>query len=209
LDKLNARIAVSNIEIESEFIVIISWPDPALRYVFLHEQYQTEFREMLSKIQMENPFVQVEMPIRDKKNVLAAMRFSGPEQDVLPMKEQVENILEEYKRRLYQFSFLVSASQLNMLRSTNFNRIKSIQRRFGVFINASGERCDIRRENDYGGVDARLIAKGRVIEEEHLRFKEIGTDTSSQTYTTSVLEMIAPRKFCDLDIIGYVELEQV
>jgi hypothetical protein len=53
-----------------------------------------------------------------------------------------------------------------MVRGDDFRVIKSLQRRFGLFVNASGGKSSTRRTHDLGGIDARLTASGEVMEED-------------------------------------------
>jgi hypothetical protein len=145
---------------------VVHWPDPVLRFVLLEETHKAAFWDALRLVQVDLTLVRVEIPYRDKQDATAAMRLSGPAHEVLRVQRHVEEILEEYRQQLHQFTLLVNACQLSMLRGADLRLVKSIQRRFGVFVHTSGEKPSTRRAHDLGGVDARLIASGEIIEED-------------------------------------------
>jgi hypothetical protein len=151
---------------DPEYSVVVAWPDIVIRYVLLQNENRETFDAFLRQLQLQRPLVRSEIPYRDKKIPLAAMRFSGDFEDVLYVKENVVGILDEYKGRVCQVSLLVNRVQIDILRAENFRIIKSIQRRFGVFINTLDENARTIRKNHIGGIDMRLTARGEVIQED-------------------------------------------
>jgi hypothetical protein len=163
LDDLQGCVAAYKIE-DTDYSVVVSWPDIVLRYVLLQEEHKEGFFKLFRKIQEKVPLVRSYIPYRDKRNPMVAMRFQGHTEDVLFMKENVEKLLNEYAEQICQFTFLVNCCQINLLRVDDFRVIKSIQRRFGVFVNVSEGSSQSLRQNHLGGMDTRLIADGDIIE---------------------------------------------
>jgi hypothetical protein len=171
--------------------------------------------------------VRAEIPFHDKKDPMAAMRFSGPAIEVVEVREKVESILEDYKQQLHQCTLLVNSRQFGMVRGDDFRIIKSIQKRFGVFVNASGGKSSTRRTHDLGEIDARLTARGEVIEEDDSVLGEeilyhdsqvhgqsgeygiLGRDLLLSPCSTASNNPPIPHDFEDLDVVNYACLEQV
>jgi hypothetical protein len=118
--------------------VVVHWPDAVLRYVMLCDVHKQELLSEVRKVQEQCVSVAAQIPYRDKADPLAAMLFSGWPEEVQRVVVQAQDTLKRFQDALHVCRLLMTHEQMALLHAEQLRVVKSVQRRFGVFVNMRG-----------------------------------------------------------------------